>query len=390
MALAPSEIGRRMRDIRKQLGLSIGDIATACGVDDQTIERLESGTLDPVPGDFILIAARLLKTDFRYFISDALDDVENETRQVFRALADPKPADLLAIRRFMLFCMAESELEQLLGIVPRGLPPRYPLPGSAAKLHKDQGKRAAVQERERLLLGNQPIENIFDLLRGQGVRLCRHGLEDANLSGVTVAHPKAGVCVLVNYVEDLYRQFFSAAHEYSHVLFDRDQINAEGCVVSYRRYSKSDLVEMRANAFAAEFLLPTEAFGKVAKPKSLDEVVVLVGSIAREYRVNTETVAIRMKELKWISEKTLSSFKSVKPVVIHRDEKNDPDIPMGLSAVQAARFEIAAQHGINAYFLELLRRGLTENSITFGRFAEMLDMTIESAQDFVQAVGMAL
>lgn len=106
--------------------------------------------------------------------------------------------------------------------------------------------------------------------------------------------------------------------------------------------------------------------------------------------MNTETVAIRLKELGWITDKTLTSFRKTKPVVIRRQEKIDPDIPNDLSPAQAARFETVIKHGVNSYFLELLRKGLTEDVITFGRFAEMLDMSIESAREFVQAAGLAV
>ena len=304
MALAKDEIGRRIRAVREELGMSVKELALACGTTDEIFSRLEAGTLDPIPGDYILIAARLLKTDFRYFISDALDDVEEETHRLFRAMEEPRPSDLHALRRFMLFCMAEHELETLLDGARKLLPPEYPRPGPAEKLAKDQGKRAAREERSRLGLGTVPIPNVFALLRQENVRLFRHRMEDANLSGVTIAHPRAGVCVLVNYDEDLYRQFFSAAHEYAHVLFDRSKINSEGCVVSYR-FSKNQLVELRANAFAAEFLLPEKAMSRYPKPKSIDQVADRIGDIAREYRVNTETVAIRMKEVGWISDKTL-------------------------------------------------------------------------------------
>ena len=54
------------------------------------------------------------------------------------------------------------------------------------------------------------------------------------------------------------------------------------------------------------------------------------------------------------------------------------------------RFETAIQHGISMHFLELLRRGLTQDAITFGRFAEMLDMTVDGAMEFVRSVGMAV
>lgn len=388
MALTSDEIGRRIRTVREELGVSVQELASACGINNEAFERLEAGTLEPIPGDYILIAARMLKTDFRYFISDVLDDVERETRRLFRAMDDPQVADLVALRRFMLFCMAEQDLETLLECAPRSLPPEYPRPGAVDGRAIEQGRRAARDERQRLGLGVDPIRNVFALLRQQDVRLFRHALADARISGVTVAHPRAGVCVLVNYEEDLYRQFFSAAHEYAHVLFDRAQIANVGFVVSYR-FTANQLIELRANAFAGEFLLPGEALSRYNRPKGIAEVAELIRAIARNYRVNTETVAIQMKEAGWITQKTLASFRKVKPVVIHRHEKVDPDLPATLTAAQVKKLETAIRNGFTAHFLELLRRGVTENAITFGRFAEMLDMTVDDAREFAQSVGMA-
>ncbi len=389
MALTHDEIGRRIRRVREELGIAIEALAQACGVASSTIASLEAGTLDPVPGDYILIVSRVLRTDFRYFVSDLLDDVEENTHEVFRSLAEPKPPDLMAIRRFMMFCMAEQELETLLESQRPPFPPGYPRPGSTERLHKDQGRRAAIQERDRLLLGNQPVANIFDILRRQGVRLFRHRLEDAQLSGVTISHPKAGVCVLVNCEDDLYRQFFSAAHEYGHVLFDREDIATKGCIVSYR-YTRKELVEIRANSFAAEFLLPSAGFSNYPKPHHVPELLDLIGTIARDYHVNTETVVIRMKELHWITDRTLDSFRKAKPVVIQRSAKRDPDLASNLADRQAERLEEAIRQGISPYYMELLRRALTEDRITWGRFAEMLDMTVEQSREFIISVGMAI
>ena len=190
MALPPQEIAKRLRALREEVGVSIDELATACGITPAAYSKLEAGTMDLISGDYVLIAARILKTDFRYFISDALDELEKETRQVFRALDAPSPADRLAIRRFMLFCLGEAELEELLSQGRPQLPPTYPRPHATDYLHKDQGKRAASQERERLSLGNLPIQNVFDIIRRQGVRLSRHALTDASLSGLTVIHPK--------------------------------------------------------------------------------------------------------------------------------------------------------------------------------------------------------
>lgn len=388
MALSPKEIGRRIREVAEEVGVGKAKIADALGVDQETISKLEMGTLDPIPGDYILVIARLLQTDFRYFISSDLDDVEAETKKLFRKLAAPTPSDFLAIRRFVSFCMSEKDLEALLSVERQKDIPTYRTGKTSPRLHKDQGRDAAKQERKRLGLGNRPIRNIFETLRSQGIHLFRHSLEDRNLNGVTIQHPQAGVCVLINYDDDLYRQFFSAAHEYCHVLADRGVLATEGCVVSYR--GRYDLVEVRANNFAAEFLLPTGVFAELKRPKDLDELSSFVRTIAQDYRVNTETVAIKLKDLGWITDKTLASFQAVRPAVIRRTEKTDPDIPPNLTRKQIERRVNAIREGISSYYLELLRRALTEDLITFGRFAEMLDMSTEQARDFVVATRLAI
>ncbi len=183
--------------------------------------------------------------------------------------------------------------------------------------------------------------------------------------------------------------FFSAAHEYAHVLFDREDITSKGCVVSYR-YTKQELVEIRANAFAADFLLPSAAVLKYPKPRQVSELLDLIPTVARDYRVNTDTVAIRMKEVGWITDKTLESFRKTKPVVIPRREKIDPDLPPNLSERQVERLVEAIRQGISPYFMELLRRALTEDKITWGRFAELLDMTVEESREFISSTGMAI
>lgn len=387
MPLPHEEIGRRIHHVRKEIGISDQEMAVALGVGIEVVRRLEEGTLQPIPGDYILIIAQLLKTDFRYFISRDYDDVEEGVRKLFRALADPKPSDLRALRRFILFSACESELEFLLEIKKPPLPPAFPTRRNV--LHKEQGRMAALDERKRLGLGNAPILDIFDLIRSQGIGLTRQRMEDGNLSGTTILHPRAGPYILINYDDDLYRQFFSAAHEYCHVLFDREALKSKGCVVSYRQ-AMSEWLEVRANNFASEFLLPLSALERYSKPKSPDDVLDLVMQIGRDYRVNTQTVAIRLKEKQWISQRTVESFLKVRPRTIPLREKRDPEIPNNLTSQQAQRRQVAAEHGVSAYYLELLRRAVTRDLISRLRFAEMLDMAPQEASIFVAETGLAL
>jgi Zn-dependent peptidase ImmA (M78 family)/transcriptional regulator with XRE-family HTH domain len=389
MALPLLEIGKRIRKVREETGIARAALAVALGVDEITVDRMEAGTLEDLPGDFILIAGRVLRTDFRYFISTDLDSVEEETRQIFRAIKEPSANDRLAIRRFINFCTAEWELEKLLEVQKPPIPPIYPERKHAGMLHKDQGAKAAEEERERLGLGTRPITNIFHLVRSQGVRVCRQRLERSDVSGLTALHPKAGVCILANYDDDLFRQFFSTAHEYGHVLFEREEVKDKGCVVSFR-FSQKDLLEIRANAFAAEFLLPRHALDHYPQPGNLDDLMSVIERISRDYLVNTETVAIRAFDNQWITARTLRSFQKARPVVIPRHQKMDPEIPADLSPSQADRRALAFEHGVSAHFLELLRKALAEEAITFSRFAEMLDLVPEEAVDFVREIGLAL
>src|SRR5260370_1568918 len=156
MALSPKEIGRRIREITDEVGVGRAKIADALGVDQETISKLEMGTLDPIPGDYVLVIARLLQTDFRYFISSDLDDVEAGTKKLFRKLAAPTPSDFLAIRRFVSFFMSEKNLEALLSVERQKDIPTDRTGRNSPRLHKYQGSAAAKQQRKRLSLLHHP------------------------------------------------------------------------------------------------------------------------------------------------------------------------------------------------------------------------------------------
>jgi len=71
------------------------------------------------------------------------------------------------------------------------------------------------------------------------------------MSGLFVNDGRAGLAVIINARHPRVRRRFSYAHEYGHALFDR----AEPYRLT-RRDNAEELVEKRANAFAASFLLP--------------------------------------------------------------------------------------------------------------------------------------
>src|SRR5256884_9259344 len=87
-------------------------------------------------------------------------------------------------------------------------------------------------------------------MESQGVRVGLLPL-DYSVSGLFLPDETVGLTVLVNSRHSEQRQLFSHAHEYCHLLFDRQK---EG-VVS-RLENREAQAEVRANSFAAAFLMP--------------------------------------------------------------------------------------------------------------------------------------
>lgn len=318
-----------------------------------------------------------------------MDEVEEQTERLYRAIGGETKSDIISLRRFSQLCLNEHELETITGLGRTAQFPNYQN-RSLGQLQKEEGVNAAKLERKRLSLGIEPIRNIFQIVRDQGVRLFRRRIDDSAISGVTVVHPLAGMAILVNSKEDQFRQIFSAAHEYCHVLFDKSGIQAQEFLVS-SRYNKRELVEVRANHFAAEFLLPIAAvrsrFSKRRRNISLPE---LFRQLCLDYQVNNTTCKIQVEKSGILSRDEIDSIAHDSQARLRRSDKKDPDLPTNLSQRQAKRWTRAAEEGLSRYYLELLRRAHSNGEISFSRLAEMIYMTTSQARDFVSELGLAI
>lgn len=156
-----------------------------------------------------------------------------------------------------------ADLERRLHGEQRWELPSYPVPNGRAT---DQGERLAEQERRRLNLGAAPIRSMIGLLEGEGVKvLLRPFGRAAEVSGAYFFSPELGPCVLVNADDQPSRRRFTEAHEYCHFLVDRQPLEGEVCTVRRRRED----FEMRANAFAAAFLMPANGVREALEEANL-------------------------------------------------------------------------------------------------------------------------
>ena len=256
MAIDQKELGQRLKGARESCGMTQEDLARQLRVSRSTIAQIELGNRT-VSGLELSRLAYLFGKDLGSFLADEAPDNEDSIVALFRHHPDfPNQDDVFdSLRGCMAFGRELTNLERLLGIDrDSSTIAAYPLARPKSKWDAiQQGDRVASEERRRLGLGFAPLPDVSELLEAQGVRTAQVSLPD-DVSGLTLLDSDIGCFVVANREHHVFRGRFSFAHEYCHVLVDRKR---QGLVSRGR--NRDELLEVRANAFAASFLMPADA-----------------------------------------------------------------------------------------------------------------------------------
>jgi len=357
VALDLQELGAKLRRYREQLQLLTSEVAASTGIEDARLRDFEAGTTSPT-GDEILILADLYKCDYRFFVSNERRAAFEQTENLYRRFGSEfSKSDRWSVQEFLFLCECEEFLTRELH---RSRTPFIFQPsGSYFKAH---GERAAAALRNHLGYSTTTVPlDVYADLRKIGIHVFRRRLENSNISGLTVRHPYAGPCVLVNYSEDVYRQRFTAAHECAHAILDKN----DDVVVSFTQWDAKQLIEIRANTFASAYLLPPSVISKL--PVS-NWTHVELARWANKLKVNTTALAIALKENKLIDE---ASFKQLRQVSISASAKADPELE-GLTTQSLDRKRQLLQRGLSYFYVSLCFDAVAEGVVTNARAAEML------------------
>lgn len=298
MALTGKELGRRLKSARESMQITQEAAARKLGVSRVALALIEGGKrpvnttqlekLAELYGrrleDFLVAGDKPEKVALRFRVAEEL------IGRVGRSTFEP------VIRRLREY----TQLERLLGLDAKYRHPvkyEFPEPASVWDAIK-AGQEIAESERQRLLLGGRPIKDIAGLLEIQGIRLLDMDM-DPDISGLFMCDEETGLTILANPGHHAFRHAFTLAHEYCHVLVDRDR----ALLVSSGKSGK-DLVEVRANAFAAAFLLPKagveEFFERIGKTGGTRTVLAIDGvkePHEAEQRRTAKSIAIRLYDV---------------------------------------------------------------------------------------------
>ena len=252
MSIDQAELGRRLKQARESCGLTQDDIAREMAVSRATVAQIELGNRS-VSGLELGKLSYLYARDIREFLAPNFS-ADGLTAVLLRSEDDAGDGVKAALRDCIALGHQLRDLETLLGISrSTGSVASYPSVSLGSKWDSIQsGTQTALEERRRLGLGSGPQGDLPALLEAQGIRTGLIAMP-SGVSGLMLSDPTVGLFVVVNRDHAAVRQRFSWCHEYAHLLLDRAQMGHVS-----RESERTDLLEVRANVFAANFLMPED------------------------------------------------------------------------------------------------------------------------------------
>lgn len=266
MTLTRVDLGQRIAKAREEATLSQADLAQIVELNQSAISRIEGGLRGV---DSLELAAIAYALDVS--VIDLLETrpLAQELRIAARSQA---VADAAALERAIDRVVDIVRLDQMLSEL--GLPSaeaRAPLeegppPGKAI----DHGRQLARAVRDAWGLGDDPLPDLFSLVEDRarvGVLLESLG---GGLDGLFARTDDVSL-ILVDSSVTLGRQRFTVSHELCHCLLGEGEL----VLVDERIFGHRDPPEIRANAFAAHFLMPEEGVDRYVGDRTIDELVVM-------------------------------------------------------------------------------------------------------------------
>jgi len=255
MALTQELLASRLRAARQAAGVTQEAVAEALGIQRTAVVHVEAGTRSVSTLELTRLA-QLYGQSVTALVADAEPSDESDGLMALFRAADARGTSAAwqkDAEHWLAVCRTGAHLRRRLGDGSVAWPPTYACsPPTRTMEAVRQGTDAAKQERRRLGLGSRPIPDMADLVNSVGIWATGADLPDG-MSGVFLRDRAAGLVILVNFGHPRPRKRFSYAHEYAHAIFDRQM----AAVVSWETEGEA-ILETRANAFAAEFLLPED------------------------------------------------------------------------------------------------------------------------------------
>jgi Zn-dependent peptidase ImmA (M78 family) len=291
VALTRELLARRIRDALSRSRLTQRDLAAAVGMDPTALSKALAGQRGFGSLEVAVIAEHLGVPTTLLLADDGSDP--SSVALAARVPADATPASV-TVEKAVRLAEETRDLDVLLTDLgyptspPRSFPP---MPTTPDPVRQGEALADAVRAQAGLADGNLPSEpdGLAGWLEhefGLDVRIAPLG---SGLDGLALRAGHFRLAVITSSVTAT-RQRFTLAHELCHLAAGDAQITVDRNVFEHRT-----LEELRANAFAAAFLMPAAAMHRTTADREIDET--LVADLLGMFRVSLDALAFRLHNL---------------------------------------------------------------------------------------------
>jgi transcriptional regulator with XRE-family HTH domain/Zn-dependent peptidase ImmA (M78 family) len=279
-------IGERLKAARYSAGLSQRALAKAVGVSAMAISKYERG-LDVPSSGIVIKLAKALNVKAEYFFRPTTVSLISPA---FRRRASlPRKQENMVLGRIQEWLERYLDVEKLVSqskgfAKPKGLPCRVD--------SLDEVEDVALGLREHWHLGQDPIENVSEVLEDQGVKV---GMVEAHedFDAVTFWADRETPIIVVKCGLAGDRQRFSLGHELGHLILE---------------FNKEVDTEKAAYRFAGAFLVSKPAaLSELGKRRSVLDLYEL-HLLKHKYGLSMQGWIYRAKDLGILSEPAAARF----------------------------------------------------------------------------------
>lgn len=283
MAMLESSFnGARLKAARQYNALTIGDVAKALNVSNQSISQFENNKAEPKSENVFLLSNLLgFPRDF-FYEQDSVNVTIGNT--YFRSLASTSKKERNAqVERVKLLSQIYEAIQNHITF------PHFDL----EVLENKTPEELAVYVRENWGLGREPIYNLIDIMERHGVIITNAFEDNPDIdaySHVEIINNKAVPVVVLGYETNIFRQQFNAAHELGHILTDGQYELEELSKAEYRD------MEKYMNRFAGALLVPEELLIEDLRGNGKTDIRYYI-ELKKKYRVSAQALIVRANQI---------------------------------------------------------------------------------------------
>ena len=166
----------------------------------------------------------------------------------------------------------------------------------------------ADETRNELRIGQHDSVDVFKILKDREKISLIITSMIGNISGFFLRKVDNGL-IVINSTKSLGHQYFTAAHEYYHIRYDKGM---SGKICSINKYDEDYQNESDANLFASHFLMPNTALQYMVQKRTAGKRLTINDVVFLEnyFQVSHKVMLIRLKILDLITEKEAQSMEN--------------------------------------------------------------------------------